>query len=82
MSDKSKPFGVRHPLTGEFLAGFACPEGSTVQAPVWTANPANAAHYDEAGFKWAATEVHEHVKRTDPLAFTLITIIGLAMAGE
>jgi hypothetical protein len=82
MSDQSKPFGVRHPLTGEFLVGFACPENSTVQAPVWTANPANAASYDEAGFQWAAKEVHEHVKRADPLAFMLISIMGLAMAAE
>jgi hypothetical protein len=82
MSDKSKPFGVRHPLTGEFLVGFACPENSTAQAPVWTASPANAARYDEAGFRWAAREVHEHVKRTDPLGFALISIIGIALAGE
>jgi hypothetical protein len=82
MSDQSKPFNVRHPLTGEFLAGFACPENSTTQAPVWTASPANAARYDVAGFQWAATECNEHLKRTHPIGFALVCIMGLALADE
>ena len=80
MSDQSKPFGVRHPLTGAFLAGFASSEGSAAQVPIWTNNPANAACYDEQGFRWAAEQVHGHVKRTDPLGFMLIVAIGASMA--